>query len=113
MRVINVYDRYFRAELVFNNIPRRGARVMLIATSDAGTIRYEAAVTFFPYRDEEDFCITYDAYFSKELYSANGRRSKKREGILIEGLRKEIDELAGEHGGVVFWEQPVTEEIRG
>ena len=44
---INVYEQYFGADLMANGVPRRGALVMLIADSEAGHIRYEAAVTFF------------------------------------------------------------------
>ena len=43
---INVYERYYVAEAEFNGVPRHGALVMLVADSDAGNIKYEAAVTF-------------------------------------------------------------------
>ena len=36
----------------FNGVPRHAALVMLIAAFDAGQIRYEAAVTFFPHNDD-------------------------------------------------------------
>ena len=81
---INVYERYYAAEAEFNGVPRHGALVILMADSEAGNIRYEAAVTFFPHRDEEDYAVSYDAYFSKVLYEAKGRRSKKREQPLME-----------------------------
>ena len=113
MKEIDVYEQYFSAQLVFNDVERHGAKVMLIATSDAGTIRYEAAVSFFPHVDEEDFAVSYDAYFSKELYSANGRRSKKREEALLPGLQAEIDALAAEQGGEVHWDKPLGEARRG
>ena len=87
--------------------------VMLIATSEEGNIRYEAAVTFFPHHDEEDYAISYDAYFSKVLYEAAGRRSKKREQALMEELRQHIDELAETIGGKVLWDKPLREERRG
>ena len=54
MATINVYERYYVAKAEFNDVSRHGALVMLIATSEEGNIRYEAAVTFFPHRDEED-----------------------------------------------------------
>ena len=79
MSPINVYERYYAAEAEFNGVPRHGALVMLVADSDAGNIKYEAAVTFFPHNDEEDYAVSYDAYLSKVLYEAKGRRSKKRE----------------------------------
>ncbi len=109
MKVINVYEQYFAAELEYNGVQRKGALTMLIATSDGGTIRYEAAVTFFPHRDEEDYSISYDACFSKELYSAPGRRSRKGEKLLLDDFRQEIDALAEEAGGSVLWSKPLRE----
>ena len=106
---INVYEQYFAAELVANGVPRHATLVMLIADSEAGNIRYEAAVTFFPHNDEEDFAVSYDAYFSQVLYANKGRRSKKREQALLDELRSHIDELAREVGGEVFWDQPLRE----
>lgn len=110
---VNVYERYYVAEAEFNGVPRHGALVMLVADSDAGNIKYEAAVSFFPHRDEEDFAVSYDAYFSKVLYESKGRRSKKREGALLETLATEIDEIAETIGGKVLWNQPLREERRG
>ena len=110
---INVYEQYFGADLAASSVQRRGALVMLIADSEAGRIRYEAAVTFFPHRDEEDFAVSYDAYFSNVLFDAPGRRSKKREEKLLLGLRKEIDALAEQAGGAVLWEEPLREARRG
>jgi len=110
---VNVYELYYSAEAKFNGVPRNGALVMLIADSDAGNIKYEAAVSFFPHRDEEDYSISYDAYFSKVLYEAKGRRSKKREEALLANFQNEIDELAETIGGKVLWDQPLREERRG
>ena len=110
---INVYEQYFGAELMANGVQRRGALVMLIADSEAGHIRYEAAVTFFPHGDENDFAVSYDAYFSTVLFDAPGRRSKKREEKLLAGLRAEIDALAAASGGTVFWDRPLREARRG
>lgn len=106
---LNVYEQYFAAQAEYNGVPRNAALVMLIADSVAGNIRYEAAVTFFPHNDEEDFSVSYDAYFSKVAYENKGRRSKKREQALMAELRSRIDELAQEAGGVVFWNQPLRE----
>ena len=39
------------------------------------------------------------------LYEGKGRRSKKREAQLLEGLREVIDGLAGSAGGRVLWEE--------
>ena len=109
MAEINVYEQYFEAECTYNDAERKGALVMLISISEAGTIRYEAAVTFFPHREEDDYAVSYDAYFAKELYAAAGRRSKKREKLLLERFREQVDELAAEHGGRVFWDRPLRD----
>ena len=104
---INVYERYYAAEAEFNGVPRHGALVMLIADSDAGNIKYEVAVTFFPHNDEEDYAVSYDAYLSKVLYETKGRRSKKREQAFMETFESEIDQLAETIGGKVLWNQPL------
>ena len=106
---LNIYEQYFSADLVFNEVPRHAAKVMLICTSEAGNVQYEAAVTFFPHNDEEDYAVSYDAYLSKVLYEGKGRRSKKREQQLLTDFRDQIDELAREAGGEVFWDQPLRE----
>ncbi len=111
--VVNVWERYYRADAVFSDVPRKGALVMLISDSEAGSITYKAAVSFFPHRDEEDYAVSYDAYFEKELYSGRGRRSKKRETLLLEQLPEAIDLLAAEHGASVLWSEPLREERRG
>ncbi len=110
---INVYERFYAADLEFNTVPRHAALVMLIATSEVGQIKYEAAVTFFPHRDEEDYAVSYDAYFSEVLYEAKGRRSKKREEALMQEFQQHIDELALEAGGTVYWDKPLREAKRG
>lgn len=113
MATVNVYERYYAAEAEFNGVARHAALVMLIADSDAGNIRYEAAVSFFPHNDDEDYAVSYDAYFNKVLYEAKGRRSKKREQALLDTFVSEIDQLAEIIGGKVLWEQPLREERRG
>lgn len=110
---INVYERYYAAEAEFNGVPRHGALVMLVADSEAGNIRYEAAVSFFPHNDEEDYAVSYDAYLSKVLYEVKGRRSKKREQALMETFESEIDQLAETIGGKVLWDQPLQEARMG
>ena len=110
---INVYERYFGANLTAGGVKRRGALVMLIADSEGGRIRYEAAVTFFPHRDETDFAVSYDAYYSAVLFDAPGRRSKKREEKLLSTLQEQVDSLARKAGGTVLWEQPLRDERRG
>ena len=56
--------------------------------SEEGRIKYEAAISFFPHVSEDDFAVSYDAYFSKVVFEAPGRRSKKREQGLMESLRQ-------------------------
>ena len=111
--VINVYERYYKAEAVFSDVQRRGALVMLISDSEAGIITYKAAVTFFPHRDEEDYAVSDDAYFEKELFSGKGRRSKKKEALYLEQLPEIIDQMAGEYNASVIWSEPLSEERRG
>ena len=113
MAEINVYQQYFSAQGTFHGVPRHAVSVLLISDSEAGRIRYEVAVSFFPHNDAEDFAVSYDAFFSKVLYEASGRRSKKREALLLESLRDEADALASEAGGIIFWDQPLLEARRG
>ena len=110
---INVYSQYFEAEGNFSGVERKGALVLLVSDSEAGNISYKAAVTFFPHRDEEDFAVSYDAYFEQELYRASGRRSRKREAALMEGLHDVIDALAAENGAAVLWDKPLGEPRLG
>lgn len=109
MAVINVYEQYFEASAVFNEVERHAAKVFLISDSEAGEIRYEAAVTFFPHNDEEDYAVSYDAYFSKVLYEGKGRRSKKKEQEFMEQLHDVIDSLSEKEGAEVFWDRPLRE----
>ncbi len=113
MAAVNVYEQYFAAEGAFNGVTRRGALAMLTADSAAGGIRYAAAVTFFPHADENDFAVSYDAYFEKTLYEARGRRGKKRESALLETLRDTLDGLAGEADMRILWDRPLREARRG
>lgn len=104
---VNIYGRYFLAEGVFSGVARKGAAVWLIADSDAGNITYTVQVSFFPYKDPEDFGISYDACFSEVLYAAKGRRSKKREESLLADLQTHADALAAANGAKIFWEKPL------
>ncbi len=109
----NVYEQYFSATCTYNGVQRHGALVMLISDSNHGTIRYEAAVTFFPHNDPTDFAVSYDAYVSHVIFEAPGRRSKKREKTLMEALRPTIDELSATIGATVNWELPLKEARLG
>ena len=108
---LNIYEQYFSASATFNDVPRHAAKVMLISDSENGQIRYEAAAAFFPHNDEEDFAVSYDAYFSTVLYEGKGRRSKKRESGLLENFRETIDELLKDTDPLaeVFWDKPLRE----
>ena len=110
---LNVYEQYFEAHGVFSEVERKGALVMLISDSERGMITYKAAVTFFPHRDEEDYAVSYDAYFEKVIYEGKGRRSKKKEAIYLEQLPEVINQLAEENGAEVYWDKPLREARRG
>lgn len=113
MATINVYEQYFEAECCFNGRDRHAAIVRLISDSENKCIKYEVAVSFFPHDDPDDFAVSYDAYVSKELYSAPGRRSKKKESALLETLREEADELANTIQGRIFWDRPLRDAQLG
>ena len=113
MATVNVYEQYFEAEGSFNNRQRHGALVMMTADSEEGNITYKAAVTFFPHDDEEDYAVSYDAYFESVMYQGKGRKKKKREQSMMEGLRPAVDRLAAENNAAVFWDRPLREERRG
>lgn len=109
MKVIDVYKQYFAADCMYNTVQRNGVVVTLTATSDGGMIKYEVGLSFFSHRDAEDFTVSYDAYVSKEIYNAKGRRSKKKEAVFMEQFRTYADASATELGGIIFWEKPLRE----
>lgn len=113
MKWTDVYQQYFAAACERGGAPRRGAAVSLTAASGEGRICYTVQVSFFPHTEPTDFCISWDLCAEKELYSAPGRRSKKREAALLEALRTHADELAAGLGGTILWEQPLIEARRG
>lgn len=90
---LNIYSQYFSADLLFNNVQRHAAKD--------------------EHKDEEDYAVSYDAYFNKVVYDGKGRRSKKREQQLLAEFREHIDELAKQAGGEVHWEQPLREAMWG
>ena len=113
MAEIDVYEQYFAAEAEYNGVKRHGAKVLLTSVSGEGNIRYDMSVIFFPHNDEEDYAVSYDAVFTETVYEGKGRRSRKREEKLLEGLRGKIDEISFENGGRVDWERPLREARRG
>lgn len=113
MATINVYEQYFRADCIANSVQRNAVSVLLISDSECGNIRYEIAVNFFPHNAPDDFAISYDAYYSRVVYEASGRRSKKRENELLDLLPSVADKLAAEVQATIFWDQPLIEARRG
>ena len=113
MAEINVYQRYFEADLEFNGVKRRAASVLLVSDSEAGRIKYTVAVAFMPHEDSEDFRVPYDACFSKTIYEGAGRRSKKKEKDFLVSLSAVVEELAENAGGKVFWDRPLSDEKLG
>ena len=113
MGQINVYEQYFKARHIFADVPRRAALVILIAVSEEGRIRYEAAATFFPHNDPEDFAVSYDDYHAVTLYDAPGRRSRKREAALLEGLRQVLDKALAGTEAEIFWDEPLRDARMG
>ena len=113
MKVVNVYEQYFEGKCTVYDTEWKGARVVLIATTEEGTVRYEAQVTFFPHTEEDPFLIPYDKVGTKELYFAKGRRSKKREEAYLSIIRGIGDELAAKMDGTIDWDKPLIEERRG
>ncbi len=109
---INIFEQYFEADGTFNGVERHGAKVMLICSSQGGTVRYEAAVSFFPHREADDFAVSYDAYFSKEIISLEGRRSKKREESLMKPFKDLLGMICREQKAKIFWDRPLTQPRR-
>ena len=70
---------------------------------------YEADACFSGVKPPDDFAVSYDAYFEKELYRAAGRRSRKREAALLASLPEEVDALAKEHDARIDWSRPLSE----
>ncbi len=109
MAVIDVYRQYFEAQCIYNEVERKGVLVTLTATSECGMIKYEVGISFFPHKDSEDFGITYDAYACKEIYSAKGRRSKKREKVFLQEVNGYANDLAEQMKGKIDWDKPLGE----
>ncbi len=113
MKVIDVVMSYYEAESVAKERPRHAAKVSLTCTTDAGTVDYVWAVSFFPHDAEDDFAVSYDAETSRSIYNAKGRRAKKREGEFLEQRESVCDELAAEFEGKIFWDKPLIEARLG
>ncbi len=113
MSGVNVFSRFYEADCTANGIRRNAALVQLRSLYEEGRITYSVHVIFFPHLDEEDYAVTYDAEYGKVIYSAEGRRSKKREQKFLESLPEYVEELGAEAGGKVFLERPLREAELG
>ena len=113
MATVDVYKQYFSAECTFAEVKRRAAVVWLTAESESGNIRYEAGVSFFPHRDEEDYAVSYDAVSVKELLSTEGHRSKKRDEQCLAQIQEVANEIAASLNGTVYWDKPLNEAQYG
>ena len=111
--VTDVYSGYYRAEAEHGGVKRNGVLVKLTADSEGGNISYEVSAAFFPHIADDDFAVSYDMYLSEVIYSAKGRRSRKKEAAFLEDLRKYIDGLSEQYGARVIWEEPLGEARRG
>lgn len=109
----DVYAQFFSAEGTFNGRERHAALVTLTVDSEQGQVKYTAAASFFPHDAEDDFAVSYDASVSEVLFEGKGRRSKKRETELLEGLQDRVSALARNAGAKVFWDAPLREARRG
>ncbi len=109
MNEINVYKQYFAADCEYNGRKRHAAQVLLAAASGEGMIRYEVRVSFFPHDDPEDFAVSWDAEAAETVFDGKGRRSKKREKVLLEDIRTAAERLADSLGGTIYWDKPLIE----
>ena len=78
MATINVFQRYFKAECLFNGKERHGVSVLLISDSENGNIKYEVAVNFFPHLTMMTFPL-----HTMPIWARLSMR------LLVEGPRKE------------------------
>ena len=113
MAEINVYQQYFEAIGEFNGRKRHAANVILYMSSCDGEIRYDVQISFFPHDNPEDFAVSYDACFTKTIYSGKGRRSKKREAEFLKDIRDVATSLATENGASIEWDKPLCEARMG
>ena len=113
MTTVNIYQQYFGASAEYSGVRRNAVDVKLVSESGGGNIEYSLQISFFPHAEPEDFAISYDACFSRVLYSGKGRRAKKREAELMEKIRDVATELATEHGAVIDWDAPLIEARLG
>ena len=103
----DVFSGYYRAEAEHGGVKRNGVLVKLTADSEGGNISYEVSAAFFPHVADNDFAVSYDMYLSEVIYSAKGRRSRKKETTFLEDLQKYIDSLSAKASARVFWEEPL------
>ncbi|MBR1842159.1 MAG: hypothetical protein IJ788_02670 [Oscillospiraceae bacterium] len=112
MKTVDIFEQYFEADCVYNGRARHAACVKLTAESDAGSITYEASVSFFPHDAPDDFGISYDAFAAETLCSGKGRRSKKREAELDDKKFDHFAALAESLNGKIYFDKPLIEARR-
>ena len=113
MAEINVFQQYFEAFGEFNGRIRHAANILLKSDSSNENIRYDVMLIFFPHDAPDDFAVSYDACFTKTVYSGKGRRSKKRETELLKDIREVAISIATDNGASIMWDKPLTEPRMG
>lgn len=106
---VDIYEAYFPASCVYNGVARRAVSVKLTSDSESGHVTYTASVSFFPHVEEDDYAVSYDAYAEQILFEGKGRRSKKREEVLLSGFRNVCDNLAESLEGTIDWTRALWE----
>ena len=109
---IDVYSQYFNARYVNGEDERKAVIVKLTAYKDMeGFLTYEISVSFFPFRDEEDFLVANDVCLHREALTGLKRRSRKKEEELLNGLKEQVGEMLGELEGeaTIHWDRPLRE----
>lgn len=112
MKSIDVYEQYFEADYVYNGVQRNAVVVKLTAISEEGNISYVNSLSFFPHSDPEDYGISYDAYFEKTIYSAKGRRSKKKDAEYLAMIRDLSAEICPPEAKI-YWDKALIEARLG
>ncbi len=109
---VDIFEAYYAASCEYNGVLRRAASVKLTSDSEKGNLTYTASVSFFPHAEEDDYAVSYDAYAERVLFEGKGRRSKKREAVLLETFRSECDKLAQSLNGTINWQRPLWEHTK-
>ena len=106
---IDVYEAYFKADALVNGIQRRAVKACLTCVSGEGNVSYDISLAIFPHVDEEDYAVGYDAFLTRNVYQAKGRRSKVREAKILKTFQARCDAMAKEIDANIDWECPLRE----